>query len=82
MSDLARLHEFLAKASPAAAPKALRMPSKSVTALADNPRLGERLLEFAPREVRKLVVGQFELRYEIQQSSVLLLRIWHTRESR
>ncbi len=37
---------------------------------------------FQPREVRRLLVGQYEIRYEVKKSSVYLLRIWHTREKR
>jgi hypothetical protein len=44
-------------------------------ALLRNPRIGEQLFEFEPREVRRLIVGQYEIRYEIQASTVYLLRI-------
>ncbi|WP_372341104.1 type II toxin-antitoxin system RelE/ParE family toxin [Nitratidesulfovibrio vulgaris] len=47
-----------------------------------NPRIGEQLFAFAPREVRRLLVGHYEMRYEIQDSTVYVLRLWHTRESR
>jgi plasmid stabilization system protein ParE len=47
-----------------------------------NPRIGERLEEFAPREVRRILVGHYEIRYEIQDSTIYVLRLWHTRESR
>jgi plasmid stabilization system protein ParE len=46
------------------------------------PRLGERLEEFTPREVRRLFVGGYELRYEVTETSVLVLRLWHTLEDR
>jgi len=48
--------------------------------LRDNTRIGPRLQEFTPREVRRLFVGDYELRYEIQR--VIVLRVWHTREDR
>ncbi|MBB2716995.1 UNVERIFIED_ORG: plasmid stabilization system protein ParE [Rhizobium etli] len=50
--------------------------------LLEQPRLGERLEEFDPREVRRILVGRYELRYEIQQSVIYVLRFWHTREDR
>ena len=37
---------------------------------------------FEPREVRRLLVGRYEIRYEIQDSTVYILRLWHTREER
>ena len=48
----------------------------------NNPRIGEQLFEFEPREVRRLIVGQYELRYEMQGETIYVLRLWHTRERR
>ena len=47
-----------------------------------NPRIGEKLEEFEPREVRRILVGHYEMRYEIQESRIYVLRLWHTREGR
>ena len=44
--------------------------------------MGERLEEFEPREVRRLLVGHYEMRYELQESNIYILRIWHMRENR
>jgi hypothetical protein len=38
--------------------------------------------EFAPREVRKLLVADYEIRYELTDTGVFILRIFHTREDR
>jgi len=46
------------------------------------PRLGERLDEFSPNEVRRVIVGHYEMRYEVDNGTVFVLRIWHTREHR
>lgn len=46
------------------------------------PRLGERLNEFEPEEVRRLVIGQYEMRYLLTDTHIVILRIWHTREER
>ncbi|EJZ18902.1 hypothetical protein RCCGEPOP_23112 [Rhizobium sp. Pop5] len=35
-----------------------------------------RLEEFDPREVRRILAGRYELRYEIQQSTIYVLRLW------
>jgi plasmid stabilization system protein ParE len=50
--------------------------------LLTNPRIGERLEEFEPRNVRRIQIGQYEMRYEIVDSPIYLLRLWHTREDR
>ncbi|MBS2024008.1 MAG: type II toxin-antitoxin system RelE/ParE family toxin [Deltaproteobacteria bacterium] len=82
--DLARLHEFLAPVNPRAAAKAVRALTRVPRALGKNPRMGELLDAYAPREVRRLLVGQYELRYEVrlQEQDVVVLRVWHTREHR
>ena len=36
--------------------------------------------EFAPREARKLLVADYEIRYELTDTDVVILRIFHTRE--
>jgi plasmid stabilization system protein ParE len=50
--------------------------------LAEYPRIGGRLDEFDPREVRRILVGDYEMRYEIQGDVVYILRLWHAREDR
>jgi plasmid stabilization system protein ParE len=82
LSDLARLYEFLAPVNKPAAARAVQALVKAPTILLTNPRVGEQLFEFAPREVRRLLVGHYEMRYEIQGSIIYMLRLWHTREDR
>jgi plasmid stabilization system protein ParE len=48
----------------------------------DHPRLGSRLDDFAEREVRRLFVGDYELRYEIRGEVIIIVRLWHLRENR
>jgi plasmid stabilization system protein ParE len=82
LSDVARLYEFLAPVDKRAAARTVQMLTGAPTILLTNPRIGERLDEFDPREVRRILVGHYEMRYEIQQSFIYLLRMWHTREER
>ncbi len=82
LSDLARLYDFLAPADKDAAARTVQALTKSPTILLTNPRIGEQLFEFEPREVRRLLVGHYEMRYEIQELTVYVLRLWHTREDR
>jgi len=82
LSDLARLHDFLAIANGQAAARAIRALIVAPIRLLERPRLGERLEEFAPREVRRIIVSRYELRYEIRDATVIVLRLWHTREDR
>lgn len=82
LSDLARLHEFLAPVNKPAAARAVQALTAAPAGLLVNPRIGERLAEFEPREVRRILVGHYEMRYEIQESTIYVLRLWHTREDR
>ncbi|WP_256081593.1 type II toxin-antitoxin system RelE/ParE family toxin [Massilia sp. YIM B04103] len=81
-SDLGRLHEFLASINPSAAVRSVQAIVAAANRLPTHPHIGEELMGFQPREVRRLLVGQYEIRYEVKKSSVYLLRIWHTREKR
>lgn len=82
LSDLTRLYEFLAPENKPAATRVVQALTKAPTMLLTNPRIGEQLFEFEPREVRRLLVGHYEMRYEIQESTIYILRLWHTREDR
>ena len=82
LADLARLHDFLAAANKAAAARTVQALAKAPATLLTNPRIGEQLFEFAPREVRRILVGRYEVRYEIQGATLYVLRLWHTREDR
>lgn len=82
-SDLVRLHEFLAPVNRQAAARAVQeLRAAPARLLPGHPRLGPRLEEFAPREVRRLFVGDYELRYEIVEDTVIVVRLWHAREDR
>ena len=82
LSDLARLYEFLASMNRPAAARAVQSLTVAPASLLKNPRIGEKLEEFDPREVRRFVAGNYEIRYEIQESTIYVLRLWHTREDR
>lgn len=82
LSDLARLHEFLAPLNEPAVARAVQTLVKAPTILLTNPRIGEQLFQFEPREVRRILAAQYEIRYEIQDETLYVLRLWHTKEDR
>jgi plasmid stabilization system protein ParE len=82
LTDLVRLHEFLVPINPSAAARTVQSLTAAPLRLLENPRIGEKLDEFEPREVRRILVGHYEMRYEIQESTIYVLRLWHTREDR
>ncbi|HIP37915.1 MAG TPA: type II toxin-antitoxin system RelE/ParE family toxin [Desulfocapsa sulfexigens] len=82
LADLERLYDFLAVVNPPAAARTVQSLTKTPTRLLANSRIGEQLFEFEGREVRRIIVGKYEIRYEIQDSCIYILRLWHTREQR
>lgn len=82
LSDLVRLYEFLAVKDRLAAARTVQSLSAAPERLLDQARIGEKLEEFDSREVRRIIIGRYEMRYEIQESVIYVLRIWHTREDR
>ena len=81
-SDLARLYEFLVPVNKPAAARTVQSLTAASSRILEQPRIGERLDEFEPREVRRILVGHYEIRYVIRESAVYVLRLWHTREDR
>jgi plasmid stabilization system protein ParE len=82
LSDLVRLYEFLTLLNPAAAARAVQALMEAPRRVSVHPRLGEKLEEFEPREVRRLLVGNYEMRYEVREDTIFIVRVWHTRERR
>lgn len=82
LSDLVRLYEFLAPVNEPAAARTVQSLTAATSTLLNNPRIGEGLDEFEPREVRRILVGRYEMRYETKDLILYVLRLWHTREDR
>ena len=82
LSDLARLYEFLAPVNRQAAARTVQSLTAAPVRILEQPYLGEKLEEFELREVRRIQVGSYEMRYEVQESTIYVLRLWHTRENR
>ncbi len=82
LSDLTRLHDFLAPVDRQAAARIVQSLTAAPLRIIEHPRIGEQLDEFTPREVRRIFVGKYEMRYELHESTIYILRLWHTREDR
>lgn len=82
LSDLVRLHDFLAPLNAQAAARVVQSLAAAPERLLHYPRIGERLEEFAPREVRRIIAGNYEIRYEVVNSAIYVLSLWHVREDR
>jgi len=82
VSDLTRLHDFLAPVNRRAAARVLQSLTTVASRLLEQPRIGEKLEQYEPREVRRILVGKYEMRYEVRTPNIYILRVWHTREDR
>lgn len=73
--DLRRLYDFLEPVDRAAAVHAVRLIVNRIERIPAQPRLGERLPRFVPREIRRVLAAKYEIRYELTDSDVVVLRI-------
>lgn len=80
--DVVRLHAFLARLDTDAAARVVQQLSHAPSRLTSFPRIGEKIEAYEPREVRSINVGHYEMRYEIEDGMIVILRIWHHRENR
>jgi plasmid stabilization system protein ParE len=80
--DLVRLHDFIATKNPSAAADIVDRLVAAPDPLIKNPWIGTPLRQFEPREIRRIIVGNYEMRYEIVNGTIYILRIWHTLEDR
>lgn len=79
---MVRLHAFLATINPSAAAQVVRQLIAGAEQLIQYPQLGIKLEEFLPRDVRRMIIGDYELRYELIDEAIYILRLWHGREDR
>ena len=80
--DLAWLYSFLAPVAPDAAARVVQEVARAPNRLLEHPWIGERLDAYSPREVRRIVIGHYEMRYEIAGNTIFILRLWQSREHR
>ena len=80
--DLVRLHAFLAPVNPRIAAQVVQQLVASAEQLLTYPQLVVQLDQFTPRDVRRMIIEDYELRYEITENAIYILRIWHDRENR
>jgi plasmid stabilization system protein ParE len=81
-SDLRRLHDFLSVVNDEAARRAVRLVIARARRILEHPGLGSPLPRYGQREVRRIIVEQYEIRYSPGESDVTILRVFHHRERR
>jgi len=81
-SDLERLRWFVSEHSEQAADVAVQRLVAGAAALTVYPRRGPVVERYLPREVRRLLIGDYELCYETRGDDVFVIAVFHTREDR
>ncbi len=84
LNDLERLYEFLLEQDPVAAERAIRGIRVGADRLVDFPEIGRPMGDETTR--RELFIpfgaGAYVLRYRIHGNTVVIIRVWHSREAR
>lgn len=78
--DLVRLRDFISQHDPRAAARIGQRLVRTIRLLREQPGLGRAMDELPG--VRELVAGDYVVRYTTQDNSVVVLRVWHGRETR
>lgn len=87
-SDLARLRDFLHRFNPGAARRAAESIKSTAISLTVNPKLGSPVTtpDGEPAGLRDFPVSfgryGYVMRYRVTDDAVVVLRVWHGRESR
>ena len=84
LSDIERLYDFLSEKSPRAGRNALLCIQAAARQLEDFPEIGKPM---ADRSGRREVftafgAGAYVLRYRLDESGPVVIRVWHSREWR
>lgn len=80
--DIVKVYDFLARSNPKAAVQTVKLLIEGIEKIDAFPQLGIRLDDFKPREVRRIIIGDYEIRYEFTENTIFVLRLWHSREDR
>lgn len=82
LADLARLYDFLAAEAQPAAERVVVSMSTAPERILRHPRIGVLVASLPAREIRRIFIGNYEMRYEIRGDELLILRFWNAREDR
>ncbi|MEE4348834.1 MAG: type II toxin-antitoxin system RelE/ParE family toxin [Pacificimonas sp.] len=82
LDDLERVVRFLLSADAELAGRIRAELLNAPERLQDFPRLGPLVEGHEEDGVRRLVFGRYEIRYEVTEERVIILRVFHQREDR
>jgi plasmid stabilization system protein ParE len=82
VSDINLVFETLSLEDPDKALKVIKSLVEAPMQHKQQMRMGERSDHFDDRDVRRMLVGEYEMRYELREKAPFILRVWHTKEAR
>ena len=82
LSDMERIYEFHAQFSVPVAMRVMSMIRRATNLPVVFPQAGRSCVAYNPRDVRDLVVGDYQLRYEVDGKTIGVVRVWHCKEDR
>jgi len=86
LEDMARLRQFIQKNNPLASQKAGQRILSAVNILLKNPKAGMPSLDEDCEAFRDLYApfgrGGYTIRYRLKQQTIIIVRVWHSREER
>jgi plasmid stabilization system protein ParE len=80
--DLIRVYAFLKDVNPRAAKQIVSNLNLAAKNLCMHPNMGHRLEDYSSQNIRALIAGDYEIRYEVLGEIIYIIRVWHTREDR
>lgn len=82
VSDLVRLRAFIASNDPAAAARIAAQLTTRLQGLCAFPEMGRTVAQAPhPAAIRDFIFGNYVVRYTVQESAIVILRLWHHYES-
>lgn len=82
--DFARIYAFALQYNRRRANRVADRLTTATDSLTTTPYIGIHLEQYEPDEVRKLVIDDYEIHYQILESeeTIFIVDLWHTREDR
>lgn len=82
--DIQRLFDFLVEKDSGAAERMVDEIEAGAASLLEHPRAGKRMDDESERREWFIPfgVGAYVLRYRLQEDRIVVIRVWHSRESR
>lgn len=80
--DLMRIKQFLDMTNPFSASEVLEELFERIQILKTQPEIGKKMTEFNPINMRRIVFGEYDVRYVVAGKAIRIVRVWHTREYR